>query len=496
MEVTTATTAQAPTADPRRWSALLFIVLAQLMIVLDGTVVNIALPTLQRDLGISDGDRQWIITAYTLAFGSLLLLGGRIADYTGRKRTFLIGLIGFAGASALGGAAGDFETLLIARALQGAFAALLGPSALSLLTVTFTEPKERAKAFGIWGGITAAAGALGLLAGGALTEYVDWRWCLYISVPIALVAAVGGSALLTETRREGKARFDIPGVLLVTGGLIAIVYGTTRAESDGWGSVQVVGLLAAGALLLVAFAYVESRVAQPLLPLRVVASRTRGGAYLGAGLAMIGMFGAFLFMTYYLQAVKGYSPVKTGVAFLPMTVAVLVSAGGIAARLLPKVPPRALVVPGMLILSGGMSWMLTIDTDTSYAGGVLVAGLMAGLGAGLIMPVAYNYATHGVDPDDAGVASAGVNTAQQVGSSIGTALLNTIATSATADHLASHATRAPSPNLVKQAALEGFQTAATWAAGIIVSGALVVAVLMNTPRPKAAATERDAGRRT
>ncbi|WP_411757127.1 MFS transporter [Streptomyces venezuelae] len=258
---------QDPAADPRRWAALFFIGLAQLMIVLDETVVNIALPSLQRDLGIPDGDRQWVITGYILAFGGLLLLGGRIADYTGRKRAFLIGLLGFAAASALGGAAGSFETLLAARVLQGGFAALLGPSALSLLTVTFTHPKERAKAFGIWGAITAMAGALGLLAGGALTEYLSWRWCLYISVPLALVAAVGGYGVLTESRRQGQARFDVFGVLLVTSGLVALVYGTSRTEADGWGSAPVgellgagAVLLGAGAVLLAAFALVENRV--------------------------------------------------------------------------------------------------------------------------------------------------------------------------------------------------------------------------------------------
>lgn len=465
--------------DSRRWAALFFIGLAQLMIVLDGTVVNIALPSLQRDLGISDGDRQWIITGYTLAFGSVLLLGGRIADYTGRKRTFLIGLLGFAAASALGGAADNFEMLLSARVLQGGFAALLGPSALSLLTVTFTQPKERAKAFGIWGAITAMGGAIGLLAGGALTAYLDWRWCLYISVPIALIAVIGGQAMLAESRSGGKARFDVPGVLLVTAGLVSIVYGTSQAESGGWGSVKVIGLLVGGVVLLATFAVVESRVSQPMLPPRLIANRTRGGAYLSVGLAMLGMFGAFLFMTYYLQVVKEYSPIRTGVAFLPMTVAVLVSAGGLASRLLPKVPPRMLIVPGMLLIASGMLWLRTMETDTGYVEGVLVSGLLLGVGAGMIMPVAFNYATHAVDQRDAGIASASVNTAQQISSSIGTALLNTIATGATADFLAAHASLG-----AKRAMLEGFVTAGTWAAGILLVGALVVTVLMNTARPE------------
>jgi EmrB/QacA subfamily drug resistance transporter len=474
------TKAQAPAVTSSRWAVLFFIGLGQLMIILDATVVNIALPSLQRDLGISDGDRQWILTGYTLAFGSLLLLGGRIADYTGRKRAFLVALLGFTAASALGGAATNFEMLLTARVLQGAFGALLGPSALSLLTVTFTQPRDRAKAFGIWGAISAAGGAVGLLAGGALTDYLDWRWCLYVNIPMALIAAIGGYAVLAESRRAGKARFDIPGVLLVTGGLVAIVYATGQAESAGWGSAEVVGLLAAGAVLLAAFALVESRVRQPLLPLRVIADRTRAGAYLSVGLAVIGMFGAFLFMTYYMQVVKGYSPIRTGVAFLPMVTAVLMSAGGLAARLLPKLPPRALIVPGMLISSCGMLWMLTLDASTGYAGGVLVAQLLLGFGAGMIMPVALNYATHGVDQGDSGVASASFNTAQQIGSSIGTALLNTIATGATVDYLASHGS---GPVIARQAMVEGFAAASAWAAGIIAVGALIVAVLMNAPRP-------------
>ena len=472
---------QAPAvAHTRRWSALFFIGLAQIMLVLDATVVNIALPSLQRDLSISDGNRQWVITAYSLAFGSLLLLGGRIADYLGRKRTFLVALLGFTAASALGGAAANAGMLLTARALQGAFGALLQPAALSLLTVTFTEAKDRAKAFGIWGAISAAGGAIGLLAGGALTDYLDWRACLYVNIPIALVAVVGGSIMLTDSRRPGTARFDVPGVVLVTAGLFAIVYGTSQAEPDGWGSAKVIGLLAAGAVLLAAFAVVERRVAQPLLPLRVVTDRTRGGAYLAVGMAVIGMFGAFLFMTYYMQVVKGYSPIRTGVAFLPMAVAVTVSAGGLATRLLPKVAPRMLIVPGMLIASAGMLWILTLQPGTAYAGGVLVAQILLGFGTGLVMPAAINYATHGVGQADAGVAAATVNTAQQIGGSFGTALLNTIATTATAGYLADHG---HNPLLAKKALVEGFGTAAGWAAGVIIVGALAVAVLMNTPRP-------------
>ncbi|WP_448331723.1 MFS transporter [Streptomyces sp. DSM 41534] len=471
-----------PEVNPRRWLALVFIGLAQLMIVLDITVVNIALPSAQKDLGISDGDRQWVITAYTLAFGSLLLLGGRIADYTGRKRTFLIGLLGFAGASALGGAASGFEMLLSARALQGGFAALLAPATLSLLAVNFTEARERAKAFGIFGAIAAGGGAIGLVIGGLLTEYLDWRWCLYVNVPIAIVAAISWSVLPADTRTEGRARFDIPGVLLAVGGLVAVVYGCSEAESKGWDSRLVTGLLILGAVLLVAFVLVERSVARPLLPPRVLADRTRGSAYLAVGLSVVGMFAMFLFLTYYMQLVKGYSALLTGVAFLPMTGAVLIGAGGVASRLIPKVPPRLLVAPGLLIAAAGVALLVPLDVDSSYAVGLLLPELLVGFGMGLVMAPAMNYATHGVEEGDAGIASATVNTAQQIGGSIGTAMLNTIATSVTSDYMASHA-RQMTPRTAKAGLVEGFSQAFVVSSLILVGAAVVVALLMNTPRP-------------
>ncbi|NIY68517.1 MFS transporter [Streptomyces malaysiensis] len=471
-----------PEVNPRRWLALVFIGLAQLMIVLDITVVNIALPSAQKDLGISDGDRQWVITAYTLAFGSLLLLGGRIADYTGRKRTFLIGLLGFAGASALGGAASGFEMLLSARALQGGFAALLAPATLSLLAVNFTEARERAKAFGIFGAIAAGGGAIGLVVGGLLTEYLDWRWCLYVNVPIAIVAAISWSVLPADTRTEGRARFDIPGVLLAVGGLVAVVYGCSEAESKGWDSRLVTGLLILGAVLLVAFVLVERSVARPLLPPRVLADRTRGSAYLAVGLSVVGMFAMFLFLTYYMQLVKGYSALLTGVAFLPMTGAVLIGAGGVASRLIPKVPPRLLVAPGLLIAAAGVALLVPLDVDSSYAVGLLLPELLVGFGMGLVMAPAMNYATHGVEEGDAGIASATVNTAQQIGGSIGTAMLNTIATSVTSDYMASHA-RQMTPRTAKAGLVEGFSQAFVVSSLILVGAAVVVTLLMNTPRP-------------
>ncbi|KAK1182372.1 MFS transporter [Streptomyces sp. NBS 14/10] len=474
-----------PAVNPRRWLALLFIGLAQLMIVLDITVVNIALPSAQQDLGISDGDRQWVITAYTLAFGSLLLLGGRIADYTGRRRSFLIGLIGFAAASALGGAASGFEMLLAARALQGVFAALLAPTVLSLLAVNFTEPRERAKAFGVFGAIAAGGGAIGLVLGGLLTEYLDWRWCLYVNVPVAAVAVFSWYVLPADERADGdRARFDVPGVLLAVSGLVAVVYGCSEAESEGWDSLTVTGLLTLGVVLLTAFVLTERVVPRPLLPLRVITDRTRGGAYLAVGLAVVGMFAMFLFLTYYMQRVKGYSALVSGVAFLPMTAAVLVSAAGVGTRLLPKVPPRVLMVPGLLIAAVGVALLIPLEPDSSYAAGILPAELLVGFGMGLTMAPSMNYATHGVQPQDAGIASATVNTAQQIGGSVGTAMLNTIAASTTKDYLAPAVrAREVTPQLAKEGLVEGFSEAFVWSSVILAAAAVLVGLLMNTPRP-------------
>ncbi|MBD0838235.1 MULTISPECIES: MFS transporter [unclassified Streptomyces] len=473
----------APLANPKRWTALVFICLAQLMVVLDITIVNIALPEMQADLAFSSENRQWVVTSYTLAFGSLLLLGGRIADYTGRKRAFVIALAGFALASCLGGAAGNIELLLTARALQGVFGALLAPTALSLISVNFTDQKERAKAFSIFGGIVASGAVIGLLLGGLLTEYLDWRWCMYVNAPIAVIAAFGVLYLGPEQRAAVRARFDIPGVLLVTSGLVSIVYACSEAESEGWGSGLVLGLFALGALLLLAFVAVESRSSHPLLPLRVITDRTRGSAYLAVGVAMIAMLGALFFLTFYLQLVKGYSPVETGLAFLPLPLGVGMFAGGLSTKLIPKAPPRALVVPGMLIASCALFWLAALEPDSSYWAMVMPALYIQGAGMGLVIAPAMNYATYRIADEDAGVASGSVNTAQQIGGSIGTALLSTLAADAASEYLAERAAQGKDPAVVHAAMTEGFTTAFTWAAVIMVFGAVIIAALMNTPKP-------------
>jgi EmrB/QacA subfamily drug resistance transporter len=474
-------------AVSRRWTALLFIALAQLMVVLDATVVNIALPSAQRALNISDGNRQWVITAYTLVFGGLLLFGGRIADLVGRKRTFLIGLVGFAGASALGGAAANTGMLLGARALQGAFGALLAPSALSLLATMFTQPRERAKAFGIYGAISGGGSAVGLILGGVLTEYLNWRWALYVNVPIAVLAFVGAVTFVhvaAPASGHHRARLDIPGVILVTGGLVSLVYGFTRAESEGWSERGVIALFVAAVVLLVAFVVVESLTRAPLLPMRVVLDRNRGGAYLAVGLAVIAMFGLFLFLTYYMQVVKGYSPVRSGLAFLPFTAGIVTGSTQIAARLMHRVPARALMVPGLLVAAVGMGLLTQLKVDSSFVALILPAEILISLGLGSTMMPAMNIATSNVSPQDAGVASAMVNTAQQVGGSIGTALLNTIAATATTTYIVSHAHGGTSPLLLAVGQVHGFTVAIGWGVGILLLAALIVAVLINGNKKK------------
>ncbi|GHC61490.1 MFS transporter [Streptomyces flavofungini] len=474
-----------PAPDPMRWKALAFIAIAQLMVVLDATIVNIALPSAQEDLGISEGNKQWVITAYALAFGGLLLFGGRISDLWGRKRTFVTGLIGFAAASALGGAATGEAMMLGARALQGLFGALLAPAALSLIAVMFTEAKERAKAFGIYGAIAGGGGAVGLILGGFLTEYLNWRWTFFVNIPFAIIAAAGAYFVVREPS-EGRNRspLDIPGVVLSTLGLVALVYGFTRAESDGWTDAVTMTMFVASVVLLAAFVVTESKVKSPLLPLRVLTERNRGGVYLSLGLAIIAMFGLFLFLTYYLQIVKGFSPVKTGFAFLPMIIGMIVGSTQIGTRLMTRVAPRLLMGPGFLLAAVGMLLLTQLEVDTSYAGLILPAQLMLGLGMGTAFMPAMSLATHGVEPRDAGVASAMVNTSQQVGGAIGTALLNTIAASATTAYLTDHAASATTPAaqklLAAQSMVEGYTTAIWWAVGILVVASAIAFVLVNT----------------
>ncbi|MGW4228453.1 MFS transporter, partial [Streptomyces sp. NPDC004980] len=400
---------------------------------------------------------------------------------------FVVGLIGFAAASAIGGAAQGEAMMFGSRALQGAFGALLAPAALSLLAVMFTDAKERAKAFGIYGAIAGGGGAVGLILGGFLTEYLNWRWTFFVNIPFAIVAAAGAYFVIREPAGgRNRSPLDIPGVVLSTLGLVALVYGFTRAESAGWSDSLTVGMFIAAAVLLLAFVVTESRVKSPLLPLRVLTERNRGGVYLSLGLAIIAMFGLFLFLTYYLQVAKGYSPVKTGFAFLPMIAGMIIGSTQIGTRLMTRVPPRLLMGPGFLVAAIGMLLLTQLDLGTSYAGVILPGQLLLGLGMGTAFMPAMSLATHGIEPRDAGVASAMVNTSQQVGGAIGTALLNTIAAGATTAYIADHAAGAADPKLLQmQAMVSGFASAIWWAVGILVAASAIATVLINTGRPGA-----------
>ncbi|EST35825.1 MFS transporter [Streptomyces roseochromogenus] len=469
-------------ASPKRWWILAVIALAQLMVVLDATIVNIALPSAQTDLGFSDGNRQWIVTAYALAFASLLLLGGRIADLFGRKPAFLVGVVGFAAASALGGAANGFTMLVVARALQGAFGALLAPAALSLLNTTFTDARERARAFSVYGAIAGAGGAVGLLLGGVLTDALDWRWTLYVNVAIAVVAFAGGWILLGNHRDAANAKLDVPGTVLVAAGLFTLVYGFSNAETHDWGSPLTWGFLIAGGVLLTAFAWWQTRAAHPLLPLRILLDRNRAASYLAVLITGAGMFGVFLFLTYYLQLNLGFSPTKTGVAFLPMVGALMVTAQVGTTVLLPRLGPKAVIPLGFAIAGAGMAWLTGIGLGSHYLSAVLPQLIVIGVGLGMVMPPAMQLATGGVAAEDAGVASATVNAMQQVGGSIGTALLNTLAASAATAYLSSR--DATSKPVRAQATIESYTTAFWWSAGFFAAGALIALVLYRRGVPQ------------
>ncbi|MRK00269.1 DHA2 family efflux MFS transporter permease subunit [Aeromicrobium sp. S22] len=460
-----------------RWVILAVIALAQLIVVLDATIVNIALPTAQEALGFSNDNRQWIVTGYALAFGSLLLLGGRLSDLVGRRPMFIAGLIGFAVASAVGGAAQNFETLVGARVAQGVFGALLAPAALSLLTVTFVDAKERAKAFAIFGAISGGGGAIGLILGGALTEYLSWRWCLYVNAPLAILAVLGGVFLLKKQPRSEDAKgIDAPGTVVVIAGLISFVYGLASAESDGWGSATTLICIGVGLALLALFAVIESRVEEPLLPLHIVWDRTRGGSFLVVAIVGIGLFAVFLFLTYYVSLTLGYTPLKTGFSFVPMILGIMVTAtssAGLVARIGPRIP----VFVGMLLAAVGMVLFAQLDLDSTYAANILPGLVITGLGVGLSMAPAFSAAVSGVDAEHAGVASASVNTFNQIGGSIGTAVLSAFAATATSDYLAG---RTPSALNQQLAAMHGYTTVFWWSAAIFAVGAVICGALLRS----------------
>lgn len=484
-------TNQASQLDPNRWRALVVIAIAQLMVVLDASIVNIALPSLQADLGISDANRQWVVTAYTLAFGGLLLLGGRIADYWGRKRSFLVGLLGFAGASAIGGIAQNQDMLFASRALQGAFAALLAPAALSLITVTFTDSKERAKAFGVYGGLSAGGAAIGLILGGLLTEYASWRWCLLVNVPIAIVAFVLATANVHESKAEGDTRYDIPGAVTSTIGLVSLVYGITKAGELGWGDSQTLSWLGGALLMLVIFLLIERKTSHPLLPMRIITERNRGASYLTSFIVGSGLFGMFLFLAYFFQGILQYSPVKAGLLFLPFSVGVGISAGA-ASQLLPRFGPRIVSFVGLLMATTGMLLLTRLEPTSSYTTDILPALMILSLGMGLVFVPISATALFAVGNHDAGVASAVLNTCQQIGGALGTAFLNTIAVTATTNYFADNMIDPTNPanaGAVAAGLTHGFTQAFMWSAGFMVLGSLVWVLMINADKDTLAAND-------
>jgi EmrB/QacA subfamily drug resistance transporter len=461
----------------RRWWILAVLGIAQLMVILDSTIINIALPTAQHDLNFTNADRQWIVTAYSLAFGSLLLLGGRIGDRVGRKRALIVGLVGFAVASAIGGASVSFAMLVIARTIQGAFGALLAPSVLALLTTTFTDTGERGKAFGIYGAIAGAGGALGLLLGGILTSYASWRWTLFVNLVFAVIATTGAQLWLKNDEGVDRDPLDLPGLLLVVGGLFSLVFGFSHAETAAWGNPITIAFLAAGASLLVAFAYVETKARYPLLPPRVVLNRTRGGSLLVMLFNSVGIFGVFLFLTYYLQGTLGFSPVKTGAAFLPLVGALAAMAQVSNRVLLPRFGPKPIVPIGFLVSAAAIFGLHLLGLHSSYLSHVLPCLVVLGIGSGLCVSPAFSTGTLGLAPQDAGVGSATLNTAQQVGGSIGTSLLNTLAAGAATSYLAG---RALTPVNAQTALLHSYTTAFLWSSLVFVAGGVVAGLVLQS----------------
>ncbi len=470
--------------------ALLVLAISQLMVVLDATIVNVALPDIARALEIrSQNDLSWIVTGYTLTFGGFLLLGGKLADRLGRRKVFLWGAVLFAVASLLGGLAGNLGLLIVARLVQGLGGALMAPAALSLLTVVFAEGAERNRALGIWAAITAGGAAVGLILGGVLTEYASWRWVLFVNVPIALIAVVGALRFVPESRDERARGFDVPGALLVTGGLVALVYALVKGNDLGWGSGRTVGTLVLAAVLLAAFVVVQQRVTDPLVDFRLFRSRTLLGADLGALFIGAGIFAIFFFLILWMQTINGWSPIESGLAFLPMTLCIGIAAG-IASQLLGRVGPRPLLVGGPALAAVGMLFLaLRLEPDSSYVGVVLPAIVMIALGMGFAFVALTSAAVAGVPEEDAGVASALLNAGQQIGGALGLAILTAVSTARTE---ALGVGQPGTPEFVSNL-VEGWAAGFVVAAGFLAVAGVIAASLVRVSKEDAAAALKEAG---
>lgn len=470
----------------RRWLILGIAAIAQLLVIMDSSIMNVALAAAQRDLGFSDVNRQWVITAYALAAGSLLLLGGRASDLFGRKQIFLIGLIGFAIASVIGGAAPNFEVLVAARAIQGISSALLAPAALAIVAVTFTEPTERAKALSIFGAVAGVGAGIGLLLGGVLTDLLSWRWGLYVNIVLAVPAFVVGARMIKAHHRDRKTgghtrTLDLPGAFTVTGGVFALVFGVSRAETHGWDDVTTISSLIVSVVLLVAFVIIERRVREPLLPLRVVSNTTRGGSYFAIAIYAIVLFSMYLFVPFYLQHSLGYSPLKTGLAVIPSNLALVVTVAN-APKLLARFGPRPLITVGLLISAAGDVVLAQIGAGSGYLSLALPGLVLIGIGGGFLFATTFATGTFGIEERDTGVASAILNVALQLGGSIGIAILSTVFGTAVSNYLTEHGAEA-----ANGAPIHGYSVVYWVAAGTAFAGAIISALLIRAQKHQLAA---------
>jgi EmrB/QacA subfamily drug resistance transporter len=489
-------------ANRRLGVALLVIASAQLMVVLDGTIVNVALPHMQRALGFSGTGLEWVVNAYAVTFGGLLLLGGRAGDILGRRRVFVFGLLLFSGASLLGGFATSQWWLLTARAVQGAGGAVIAPTALALITTNFAEGAPRNRAFGVYAAMSGAGAAVGLLLGGVLTTYASWRWVLFVNVPIGILVAAAAPRVVAESRRR-PGRIDLAGGVTATGGVALLVYGLSKAAtgSDGvshWGDAQVLASLAAAVVLLVSFVLIEMRSSHPLLPLRLLADRNRSGAYLVMLCIGTALFGMFFFITLFMQTVLGYSAIRTGIAYLPFAVGTVLSSA-LASQLIPRVGARALILTGITAVAGGTFWFSRLTEHAGYAGQLLGPILLTSCGLGLVFVPLSLVALHKVAEQDSGVASSMLNVGQQVGGAIGLALLGTVAWTAVANsirtqaaHAAAAAAKAGQPvpkpdtpvagSIYYHALAVGFSQAFVVSTGIALLALLIAAAIIRIRR--------------
>jgi EmrB/QacA subfamily drug resistance transporter len=459
------------------WLVLVLVCLAQFMVILDATIVNVALPSIQADLGMSESGLQWVVNAYALLFGGFLLLGGRAGDLIGRKRVFLVGLVLFTAASLACGLATSETMLILARGAQGLGAALISPAALSIITTTFAEGAERAKALGVWAAIAVGGGAVGLVLGGFLVEAFSWPWIFFVNIPVGIAAFVLSLRFVPESKDEhAHTSFDLLGAVTVTGGLVALVYGIVRAGESGWGSAEVVGFLALAAVLLGSFVLVERRSAEPLVRLSIFSVRTVRGANVAMFVIAAGMFAMFFFNTLYVQKVLGWSPLESGLAFLPFTGGIIVGAG-LAQPLLRKLGAREVPVIGSMLAAAGLLLFLRLTPESTYVGDILPGIVLTSIGMGLVFVPVTLIATSGVPVDDAGLASGLYNTSQQIGGALGLALLTTLATNRTEDELASLGRR-PTEADTAEALVSGFHV--TWLASaiLIAAGGLLLVVLL------------------